>query len=183
MCFSFHMKITKARQKTSPEKGKETQMTRCFPIIFIMEKVKYIHKYREQCNDLSFTYQLEESSTYGKLPPPPFILKQNPDVISCINKSACFSKRETFFFQHNCITITMPQNLTVIPQFIFPFVCSLTVSHEEDIMMKAEVSLLLFNDPFIWNIKQGLPLASSSTQRKGFLLVFSHQELGSSQGF
>ena len=177
------MKITKARQKTSPDKGKETQMTRCFPIIFIMEKVKYIHKYREQYNDLSFTYQLEESPTYGKLPPPPFILKQNPDVISCINKLACISKRETFFFQHNHITITVPQNLTVIPQFIFPFVCSLTVSHEENSMKKAEVSLLLFNDPFIWNIKQGLRLASSSTQRKGFLLVFNHQELGSSQGF
>lgn len=50
-------------------------------------------------------------------------------------------------------------------------------------MKKVEVSLLLFNDPFIWNIKQGLPLASSSTQQKGFLLVFSRQELGSSQGF
>jgi len=45
MCFSFHMKITKGRQKTSPAKGKETQMTRCFPIIIIMEKVKYLHKY------------------------------------------------------------------------------------------------------------------------------------------
>ena len=50
-------------------------------------------------------------------------------------------------------------------------------------MKKAKVSLLLFNDPFMWNIKQGLRLASSSTQLKGFLLVFSPQELGSSQGF
>ena len=123
MCFSFHMKITKGRQKTSPAKGKETQMTRFVSLIFIMEKVTYIHKYREQCNDLSFTNQLEESSTDGKLPPPPFILKQNPGVISCTNKSACFSKRETFFFQHNRITITVPKNLTVILQFIFLFVC------------------------------------------------------------
>ena len=98
-------------------------MTRFFSLIFIMEKVTYIHKYREQCNDLSFTNQLEESSTDGKLPPPPFILKQNPGVISCTNKSACFSKRETFFFQHNHITITVPKNLTVILQFIFLFVC------------------------------------------------------------
>lgn len=81
------------------------------------------------------------------------------------------------------MTITVPQNLTVMPQFIFLFVCSLTVAHEEDSMKKAKVSLLLFNDPFMWNIKQGLRLASSSTQLKGFLLVFSPQELGSSQGF
>lgn len=78
MCFSFHMKITKARQKTSPEKGKETQMTRCFPIIFIMEKVKYIHKYREQCNDLSFTYQLRRIINLWEVATTPIYFETKP---------------------------------------------------------------------------------------------------------
>lgn len=53
-------------------------MTRFFSSIFIMEKVKYIHKYREQCNDLSFTYQLEESSTYEEVATTPIYFETKP---------------------------------------------------------------------------------------------------------
>lgn len=171
--FFFSYEDNKRKTKNKPSKRKGNTNDQVFSYNYYYGKGQIFTQ----------VYQLEESSTYGKLLPPLFILKQNPDVNSCINKSACFSKRETFFFQHNRMTITVPQNLTVMPQFIFLFVCSLTVAHEEDSMKKAKVSLLLFNDPFMWNIKQGLRLASSSTQLKGFLLVFSPQELGSSQGF
>ena len=47
MCFNFQMKIQrKAKKKPSKRKRRNTD-DQVFSLIFIMEKVKYIYKYRE----------------------------------------------------------------------------------------------------------------------------------------